>query len=745
MGLFNKTGGTGKQKKAVEPKKGKKALFGGKKKDMTLIERMQLEESVAAASLDVVQDLADNGNAAVREVEDGLLIVVFTNANLETAGLDPESEEFGSFAEALRSETVESIALADDLAEGIIGIIPSQETLLSLDEFDFVQDLPFQWAIVPFDLDDSDRLTVLNDTVDLARLVEIANDASIKLDVQNGEVVTISGGDNFDENEETFVEEDEDDDDAYPEDDELPEDDDELDDEFDAGVPAVDIYGDNFEDDEPSNTYGEIPQDDGFDDELDDEPFTFDDDDLDADDGDAEYVVDEELMSVEESKEAINRAVNHSFNNTELNLSIDMSKFDDYFDAVTLAQFDTTKVDNSELQNVLSKLRQDANTELSRFHQDNIQSLRNRFTTSMRDIHNRLVESLDHKDEGTTYGERYYSIEDKFSEAMRDIDRQVAAEIGKLTAQYKEAREEYGENAKREAYSVYDTRYKSDLDRKTAAIRTSVPADLKTERDTNLGELYQDRRTIAQRLFDKATTALLQTLQGEHQNISHNELRMYDAFRKDMDVYLRRHFADEVLRAKAEAEKLRQSHEAERVRSEYEQMLLTKARQLEEADRLARAGVNQLESAHREQLDKVKADYDNRILREQKDNDDLRKMLNDATENISKVGAEKVKEVTHQMKVLEDQVKAKEKELEYANQRNARSQKPMWLLTAGIAALFLAFGVIAGFLSGAGSVEYAPQAPVEQAAPAEQSDETSYFNAPSEELFVTEYDYQDAA
>lgn len=725
MGLFNKLGGTKSKKEApVESRaakkekrtKEKKSLFGGKKKDVTLLERMQLEESVAAASLDVVQELAEMGRSAVRELDEGLLIIAITNDMLEEAGLDVTGEEFGSFAQALRSETIESIALADDLAAGVIGIIPSQETLISLDEFEFVHDTAFRWAIVPFDLSDDDRLTVLDSTVHIDRLVEMSNNPDIQVVIKNGEVVDMDGGD--------------DDQDYAPTSGVIEEDEDELDADDYSGVDDSDK---GFDDD------SDFPMDDGFDDvddfdsvpdEMDDmdgfdsdsdDMYDMDEDtdempDLDEDSDDELYALDEdEGMTADESKEVINRVVAHGFNNTELDLNIDMTKFDDYFDSVTIAQFDASRTDDSELQNVLSKLRQDANVELSRFHQDNVQSLRNKFTTSMRDIHNKLVESLDHKDENTTYGRRHYEIEADYDDAMDDLERRVAGEIDHINKEYNEAREEYAENAKREALTVYDSRYRDEKNRKVESVKDHVQADLKTNRDTELGELYKDRRTVAQRLFDKAMTALLQRLQEEYQMISQKELQMYDAFRKSMDVYLRKHFADEVLRAKAEAEKLKQSHEAERVRNDYEQMLITKTRQIEEADKLARENLRQLEATHKEQLDHVKADYDRRIEREQRENQNLREMLQDANASNSKIGDQKEEEVKHRMKMYEDALKAKERELEYANERSNKAQKPMMFILGSVGVVMLALGIIFGFLYGAKSVQIAPSPEQNQA------------------------------
>lgn len=758
MGLFSKFGGKSKAKvdkqeahadtqetnvlkkvkskkqKPVKTKGGKKSMFGGKKKELTLLERMQLEESVAAASLDVVQELADLGNSAVREVEEGLLIVALTNDMLEEAGLDPSSEEFGSFAEGLRSETIESIALAEDLNQGVFGIIPSQETLISLDEYDFVHEIAFRWAIVPFDLEDEDQLTILDSEVTIDRLVELANNPNIHLEIRNGEVVELGASDDaeydsgyhqnddgVEDVEDDFVEND-----VFDNNDGIIDDDE---DELDAGFDAPDELDDTLDDGFGNLDDGFGDNDDvGFDEDLDEDlDVGFDDpDDMGSgfDSADpyvavavAEPEVElEDEISAEEAKEAINRVAQHSFNNTELELNIDMAAFDDYFDSVTIARFDTTKQDNSELQNIISKLRQDANVELQRFHQENVQSLRNKYTSSMRDIHNKLVESLDHKNKHTTYGSKFVEIENKYDDAMDNLDRYVADEIDKIQSEYNQEREEFAENARREALAIYDSRYKDGRDRKIASARDNVQSDLKTKRDVELGELYSDRRTVAKRLFDKATTALLQNLQEEYQQISQKELQMYDAFRKDMDVYLRKHFADEVLRAKAEAEKLRQSHEAERVRNEYEQMLLTKTRQLEEADERAREALRQLESTHKEQVEHIKADYQRRIEREQRDNQELREMLQDATASNSKISEQKEKEIEHRLKVYEDQLKAKERELEYANNRANDSQRPMKFIIGAVAAVTLALGIIFGFLFGAGQAQHiAPSAPENQA------------------------------
>lgn len=699
---------------ASNGKKAKKKGFG-KKKDLTLIARMGLEESVADATLDVLSELVSAGNSAVREVDEGFLIIAVTNDMLESAGLDPSDEEFGSFAEALASETVESIALLDDLEAGIIGIIPSSDTLLALDEFDFVQDMEFRWAVVPFDLSDNDRMTLLDDTVGIAQLVGMTNDASVSPVISDGAVsfdevastaapaaavaapvapvVVAPPTDNFD---------DEFQDDAFS--DEFP-DDVPDDDEFDGGFTG----DDEDEDGEPEDYATYDAPDDTFSD-FDDE----DGDDLDLGGAGAVYTapVEEPELDAEDVIEAVARATELGFANDELGLSVDLKPFDQYFDTLPIARFDTTQVDDSELHRVVTNLRRDANTEIERFHQDNVQSLRNQYMTSMRDINARIIETIDYKNPSTMYGEMWQAIQDEHDSSMRDIDRLSAAQIKDIKAQYDEERELFGENAKREAFVLYDARHKTERDRKIDAVRDALATDFKTTRDVKLAELYDDRRIVAKRLLDKAATALLQKLQESYETMSEKELHMYDSLRRNFDGYLRRHFADDVLSKKAEAEKLRQSHEAESVRKEFEQILATRARQLDEVNEQSRQRIFQLEERHREQIAAATASMETQLERSLRDAENLRQQLKDSQDAIVSVSQQKDKEVEHRLRMFEDRAEAAEAQLEHARKTASAEKKPMNFMIGAVAIVGVVIGVLIGFLYAINSVQQvAPQAP----------------------------------
>ncbi|WP_145142341.1 hypothetical protein [Paenibacillus sp. Y412MC10] len=728
----------GRGAKNNRKEKGKGKLFVGKKRDMTLVERMQLVESVAAASLDVLHELVGLGDSAVREVEDGLLIVVITNDMLVSSGVDPSGEEFGSFAEALISESIESITLADDLENGIIGIIPSSDTLTSLDEFEFIHDMALQWAIVPFDLTDESRLILLNSTVHLDRLMEIAKSPSIELRVVGNEVV--DSGDS----ERTWQNQNED----YDHDDQEGVDhDDRMDESYDdisyspqenSEIGTYDVFSA-----ENSNDFGfpnegftqseltELLEVDNFDE------FPSDEDELEFDgESEAVYGNGEELeldlgggtspvatvqqsdLTVEEAKSVVTKALEHSFNNSELNLTVDLTKFDDYFGSLSVVKFDEKPTDDSELQRVVSNFRKDANVEIEKYHEIEISKMRNSYITNLRDIHAKLVTSLDHNDQATIYGSRFYEIDAAFDAAMSDMDRLVADEVKNIQAAYNEEREIYGENAKREAMAVYDTRYRDERNRKIDGVKDALKNEIKSNRDVARGELYNDRRTVAGRLYDKAITALLQSLHAQYETIMEKELHMYDTFRKNIEIHLREHYADEVLRAKAEAERLKQNEEADHVRREYEQMLTTKSQQLKEADEQARMAIQQLEDKHKEQLNELKADYERNIDREKQENEGLRDLLRQANESNAKIGDQKDLEIKHRMKMYEDQIEAQRKELAFANERAGKGQKQLTLVYIAIGAAALAIGVLFGFVFGAKSAhQQGPDTPTAQIQP----------------------------
>lgn len=753
MALFKKGNKPPKEKPEKKEKKAKGGLFGRSKKNQSLIDMMQLDESVAEPSLEVVADLSDRDDSAVRQVSDagGYLIVAFTNTMLEAAELDASSEEFGSFAEALRTETVESIALINDLEEGIVGIIPSIDSLIALDEFEFAHNLEFKWALVPFDLDNDSQLDILNSTVSLAKLTEMANEPSITAMVdEDSKEVILSDGDDYEEDEFGVNAP------AASESDDLEDDDDDFD--FDAPPEEAPAASDEFEVTD-EDIVEEVPDDDDFDDDLDledDAPAVTEstddfDDDIELDDDlDDDYSDDfgdttpsepeEDELTPEESNALIEQAATHSFANTELGIDLDMSLFDDLYRPDDVIQFETNFDEDSELQRVISKMHKDHNTELKRLHKGHVQALRAKYASSISDIYTRVADHVDHMNPNTVYGERLEKIEADYRDKKRNIDATVASRRNVINDEYRERREAYGEAAKQDAMASYDKTHRSQLDATLSNISADISTEITNEKNYRTAELLKDRRLVSARLFDDIKVKLLKSIQKEHQEYANKELRMYDAFRKDADTYLRKHFSDDVLRSKAQAESLRQNHEADRVRREYGEMLTSKARQIEELENDAAAKHRQLTEEHRNDIAQIKAEHDRELERLQKETTGLRDMLQDANESVTKISEQKEKEIEHRIKVYEDRIQSKDLELQYANERLTTKNRPMFAIMIAIGAVCIMLGLILGFILGIDRT--APEQGVETSfAPIETEADEIVYELPTAAIdFETVYD-----
>jgi len=286
------------------------------------------------------------------------------------------------------------------------------------------------------------------------------------------------------------------------------------------------------------------------------------------------------------------------------------------------------------------------------------------------------------------------------------MDVGVRKQMDELKAEYNRKREDHGNRAKQEAMNRYDDTHKDALDKELSTLRDHKEALLQVEHDKQLGDLYEDRRLVAKRSFDKSTNDLLIDLNEEFKHIAERELQMYDTFRKNMDAYLRRHFADDVLKAKAEAEKLRQSHEAEEVRQKYEELLDTKTRQLDEARDREQRLTDELKSDHKKEISWMISDYERRLSSEASTNEELRELIDKMSDKYTRLHDNKDAEIEHQIKVLENALSAKERELEYAN---TRSSRPYMFISIALAVVGVALGLVFGFIfASESSFEEAP-------------------------------------
>lgn len=730
MALFGKKGGA----KPAKPKKEKKAKKqkqpkqkkGGRRKQKTLIERMGLNETVAAMGLDVLSTVSEE-QSAVRELgEDnsqdymGYTAVAVTEAMLVDAGVTVSDEAFGAFAEALRSEHIKSLLLQNDLDNGILVIIPDESSLEIMADFDFMDELPLQWVVVPFEIEDDSQVVLLDDTTTLAELMDIAVN-NRTLAIHNGQMVIdgeLPDGEDYDESDDTNVSVDfDDDEDDAPSDDDFDLDDEPMD--FDVLDDEPD-FDDDVEDVPENNSNNYVPD---FDDDdlpdMDDEPELddlADDDDLfdDSDDFDETSYNDEPIyddlsdedeladLSEETAKNEVKRVMERSFYNDELGITVDESLFDLHFDNpdTQILLFDENPTDNSTLSVTLTQMRKDANIELMKQRAMHMQELRSQFNVVMAKSHDQLAEILDYKNERTDIGKKYSQIRLNQERLHDSADDLITKQRQELDAAYNDKRDDVGRHAYNIAVEKYDELHKAQHDAEKARLQDEITIAIDTDADKDVAELYNERRLVASRLFDKATTQALMNLQPIYKKMVESELKLYDQFRVRQDRYLRDNYSNEVLRGQAITEQQRQRAEGDAVRERYEALLAQKAAELEDAHAAANARVEDLNRKHETTLQSTIEEFNNDKKRLEARNESLNKTINELQSNLADVDKRTKSEYQTQLAAKDDIIKGQKEQLVYAEERASKTTKANGGIIAAFVAIALAVGLLGGFVVG---------------------------------------------
>lgn len=725
-GLFPFGGGGAKPKKDKGKKKGKR----GKKADLTHVAAMGLSDSVAEAAYAEVYELSELADTAIRVTPDSeyFVVVAMTNDMFEEANLPKDDEDFGAFATAIAQASIKTITLKNDLEAGIIGVIPDSATLEALQEYDFAEDFQYRWALLPQDIEDDGQLLLLQGTVTLNELFEMSSNQDIQVASIENETVVLNGGEGGEEGYEY---------------DEQP--------EVETAAPSTEYgYGEAYTD-PGDNEFDDNPDGDEFEDNPDGEPdeyeSSYEQPDGDAgynesyetfdNDGDDPYASDELDMGgydegdedgvyrpnadtgsvydevlPEDARDAIQRVTEHAFTNSELNLKLDMTKFDEYFGTLEPKVFDVDMLQNIDPNDKLLKtvydMRMTANMELTRYHEEMVNGIRSKFVSHLRQSHDAIVETLDHYKEDGQYGRRFLEITRDYEAGMRDLDRLVREETDKLKGVYAENREAHGEAAKNEAMLQYDQRNKAELDDNVLSMRERMQSAFEADRDAGIAELHQDRRRVAATLYDKALTSLLMSAQADYSKVAAQELHLFDRFRRDYDQFSKDYYDKEVMRQKAEAAAIRQSDEVAAARKEYLRNIEEKQAVIDEADQHRRRMMQKFEEERRDALERQKKDFER--LRES-DALEIQQLKDAAARHASSLDTV-VKNATSKsdgvIAALESQVAQYETQAKLDQSRLKEAKKPSVIMFIAVAAVALLMGLGFGVAYGLSQANIAP-------------------------------------
>lgn len=724
-------------------------LGTSKPKAPGIIGAMGLAESVPEAAQADLEAAVEDNDGLVTELDRGYTVMIMNNIDLDELDIDVKSEDFGSLANDIKENNIQAVVLPEDLGVGVLSIIPTRDSIEALREYSILDAYTYNIGALPKELTEDSQVHLYEDTFTIERLFEANQEGHIFIEVDEDHVKL---GNPMDLGREDLADEDQL---REAEEQELINDTsgsafDEPDDFIDDEALETDITPveetDDFEDDDPfledaledeleasfEDAYEQEPLADDddfglgtFDEPLDDLDDTFGMGDLDdefiyTDDDDFENDGDElaaerrGLTAIESAKELL-EVTNRAFSNDELGLELRGEAFNNQIADFDPVLFDENIEVDGELDQVAKRMRQDANTAIIAHHNSEVQKLRTLFTTGLSRVHDRLGDDLDYQNTQTVFGQKWENISRSHREELADMDVVKRDQLKALRDEYEEAKEREGEQAKQEAMHRYDRDHRGSVERKLETVMAEYRDKVDLDKKSREAEVLDLRQKTAKRIYDKAVTNLLITIQERFERLMQEEKALYIEHQNKLKQYYEEHYSDEVMRKQALREELKQTHKADSVRAEYEQMLQAKSRELQEAqeraDRQLRDLANtkdselrDLVSRHQDELNNLRSRHadvlhekDEHIEALKADQEDLFKKVETVRQDIREEYESNTRALKGQLHLAESKLEAHKDKLDEFVVRQSTEDYRKALMMGASSVVALAVGLFAGW------------------------------------------------
>lgn len=732
MGIF------GKNKKgasdAVENTEVKKASKKGKKekKVKIIMRNLRFEDSV----MKMVYESLSRESGAVRKVDGGYLAIVLDDSVLRELGMG--NEAVGSFGKAVKDRAVSSCVLPAEIEQGHLILLPDEASLERLREFKFMRTGEFNWCFIPDGLTEDDTVQILEQTVTLDELQSISdNRTDVSFDGSKvsigGASPSVSASDGLDDdapyseddfaNEETGAVSASDSDAAS----EMLEMTDEIANETDMSVEtpedgSVDdismVDGDGIHTGEPvsegnadpytlsmDDAEGDMDMDFDADFDADFDDFSEDDLALFSDESDEQLQVPDAAAFTQDDLEEV---LTHSFVTGPFDLKVDMDVFDMHFSYPQLPEF---KFDPSlfsdvpELMNHVQLMADSANAHIQTIHRQNEQKLKDDYLQALRAEIEALTRHFDiSPDAGTEAASRANDIRMQYTELLDNKPQEIEKKVQELRDQYNEKKQRYIDQAASAAERSFDNANETSLHIEIEHVSSAFEESAKSVRDQALADLYMARREAAQVLYDRATVRILQNLSDEFRMNQQMELEEYERTREEIDTYLKRHYSDDIMRAKALRDELDRHNEVEVIRKRYDELQTANQKEIERLRVEANNSLDELRAKSDESKKQLVSDYEDRIReyeRKSAEKDDRiaknYQELKEMQAEYARADERKQSEFEHRLAQAQDEVEAKNRQMDAMQADQKRKSIMFIVICVSIGLLCLLLGSILGF------------------------------------------------
>lgn len=578
---------------------GSKPANKSRKKGKSLVGALKLKGAAPSMILDDLQSAVENKDGYVAKVKGGFRVIVLTDDDLEEIGITKKNPVLGSMGSSLHSNNMLSATTLADRDAGNLVIIPTLDSLNSMDEYDELRNFEnYRIAIFPEDASDEDpdvKVTFTGELVsfDDMRTADVApasivNDGIEKNPVQD-DFDTEGKPDDFN-NEDTpngGVDEDIEEDDTDDEDVEVTEDE-SLNLGDDSKVLPFD--GSDVEEDDDSDEDDE----DDTDVSEDDEELVPAEPDVVTDENSDEPVTSEEFTS------QFTKLEDKVITGKDLVVTVDNSGINDLLADIKAPEL--IPPENNELltQSTQSQYN-DGNSILKQLTSIEIAKLKSLYSDQLNKVVKSLVDSVSLNDKNNRYGKIRDAITEAYNKDVAEIDAKADAQAEVYDSEYEASKKDFIETAKRQAAEDYDRRNKQNLEAKKEQYRLTLSAKAHDTRINLMANLSDDRQGYVDSKIYELQSMVLDAVTKAKSDLDAQIIDTTTKISDGITEYQHGQYQNELKRINVLDESQRQHSEADKVRDEYERKL----EELHEQLKLKDQAIREVQSESNDKIEKI--------------------------------------------------------------------------------------------------------------------------------------------
>lgn len=663
MSVFDKLGKKGGKGKGKENEAEAMPKAPPRKKKSDLMSAV-LNESVIETVMD---DFINTPAFTIQQHGEPVYLGMFLRAE-DIGGLSKKAakdEDKGGIIEAINSNRMSVLLTADLLEQECLIFVCSPTTLEAMYEYELLEDAPYRIAVVHRDgsYDVSDAQVTLQEIRDVSALggegLDKLIDGRITYDtsVNKQEDFTAGGG-------------------SEPEDESPPVADGMSDVDIDGGY---DEFGGTLFDDPVSD-----PDDGSVDVDADGVDFE-------GEDGDAP---EEEAEDVPE--EAVMAALDKRFYSEELDLQITTEGFDQHFGGMREFQPFVTDRGEGWINEYLSRMSQDANSELQRMHTENWNKMREQFLTLIEAHCGDIVRTLDIHDENTRYGQIYQTLLADKEDLGGDIAEETSKEQMKARQEWEDKLRQVGEDAFSAAQHSYRERFEKQHEDDLGMIPKAVRERMEAALDDKIRSMHDRRRVEAKDRLALGVAEALVEISRMYEPLLEKEQVRYEELNAEMAKFRDDNRKDEIKRIETLGEELKQTEKADKVAAEYTARIRQISADAEAKRQALAADLREAEIAHSAAMQTRETEHSRTVATLKSANETLRQQTEDLMAQIARMDEAKNEEFRGRMGELEMQRDSANEKYNHLVDTQKRSNFIVGLLCAVAVVAAVAVGFVAG-------------------------------------------------